>query len=189
MGSSKGNGAKDTFAKLQSEQQQAAKLDLPNKEGAALSSFNAKDPYELVKFDKGTSAKDSGFTFKQNGVTFGAGTFDSQYANMAKFDPNKEYKLRANELSKATQIVQGDLTFDIPNPVALTSPIDASQISKNASDASTASDSSNKNSLVRTPRDVKTGALVGTAAARAVSGSSFSKTRSVGLRRPMLAGY
>jgi hypothetical protein len=188
MGSSKNNST-TKLSQLKSEQDQAAKMSLPNSTAAQLASFNSKDPFELVKFDKGTSAKDSGFTFKQNGTTFGSGTFDSQYSNVSQFDPNKDYKLQANELTKATRVVQGNLSFDIPNPVALTDPTDPATISPNAGSSSTASDASNTNSLVRTPRNVKTGALIGTASARAISGNSFNKTRAVGLKRPMLAGY
>jgi hypothetical protein len=178
-----GNGANNARTKTvqaKSEQDQAAAMALPNASAAQLASFNAKDKFELVKFDKGTSAKDSGFTFKQNGVTFGAGTFESQYDKVSQFDPNKAYTIGGK--GDTPTVTQGGLSFSIPNPVALTSPVDAGTISPNASEAA-------KTTLSRVPRNIKTGTIDTNASARAVSGSTFNKSRAVAIKRPLLSGY
>ncbi len=182
MGNGKNNAA------LKAEQDQAAKMALPNPQASQLASFDVSQPYKLLKFDKGTGAKDSGFTFEQNGVKFGAGTFDTQYDAVSKFDPSQPFKI-GNGTGKVPVLSQGSLSFTIPNPVALTSPLDAATVSPNAATADTSSGASNTNALTRVPKNLKPGVLAGTAAARAISGADISKSKPTALKKPLISGY
>lgn len=175
-------GNSKNTAQLQAEQAQAAKLALPNPGAAGQSSFDIKSPVKLVKFD--TSNPDQpGFTFEQNGVQFGAGTFSSQKSSVLKFDPTKPFQLANRDQfgysTKTPTLTQGGLSFSIPNPVALTSPSDASTISPNGSA---------NGPLARVPARIATGNIVSTAASRSLSGADYTKSKAVGLKIPLLGG-
>jgi hypothetical protein len=184
MGSSKNNGARTNMAQLKQDQVAAAKMGLPNPEASKYASFNAKVPVTLKEYVKADANGNPSFSVEQNGATFGFGAFESQKSLAAQFDPTKAFTISKG---KETPILtQGNLQFTIPNPVALTNPLDPSTLSSNAGTGSTGSTAT---PLARVPRNIATGTVGNVAAARALSGADTRSNKPAGVIRPLLAGY